>query len=181
LAGDGEAVVMHWRRRGGAEVPVGRLPGANDVAQGVAPLEVDLGGGIEAAPSGAKLSLEEIALLASVRKSPSDGIEVIVVSALRSLDTRPAFKVYPQGTFSGALAGSAITAWSLLDGTGRFPYGLARLTGELLLPPGYRPPAEDTLFAEPLSELAGVEAHKRIGAVTGSRITERGRGLSTRK
>jgi hypothetical protein len=181
LAGDREAVVLCWRRRDGTAVPVGRLPEANDIAQAVAPLQIDLGGGIEAAPSGPLLSLEEIAVLASGRKSPSDGFDVIVVSELRSLQARPAFKVYPQGPYSGPLAGSAIAAWSLLDGTSRYPYGLARLTGELLLPSAVRPAPEDTLFAEPLSESAGVDAHKRIGAITGSRITERTRVLTTRK
>jgi hypothetical protein len=181
LAGDREAVVLRWRRRDGAAVSVARLPEAADVGQAVMPLQIDLKGGIEAAPSGTLLSLEEMALLASGRTSPADGFDVIVVSELRSLASRPAFKVYPQGLFSGSLAGSAIMAWSLLDGTGRFPYGLARATGELLLPPAYRPAPEDTLFAEPLSEHPGVEAHKRIGSVTGSRIAERGRGLSTRK
>jgi len=181
LAGDREAVVLRWRRRDGAAVSVARLPEASDVAQAVMPLQVDLNGGIEAAPSGSLLSLEEIALLASGRSSPADGFDVIVVPELRSLEAHPAFKVYPQGQFTSALAGSAIAAWSLLDGTGRFPYGLARLTGELLLPPAFRPAPEDTLFAEPLSAAPGVDAHKRIGAATGSRIAERGRGLSTRK
>lgn len=180
LAGDREAVVLLWRKRDGAPVPVERLLEREDLAQAVTPLQVDLKG-VEAAPSGPFLSLEEVALLAAGRPSRADGIDVLVVSELRSLEARPAFKVYPPGPFPASLSGSAIVSWALLDGTGRFPYGLARVTGELLLPPGYRPAPEDTLFAEPLSESASVDAHKRIGAVTGSRIAERGRGLSTRK
>ena len=68
-----------------------------------------------------------------------------------------------------------------MDGSGRFPYGLARVAGELLLPPGFRPGPEDSLFAEPLSEAPGVGAHKRVSAATGGRIAERGRGLSGKK
>jgi len=181
LAGDREAVVLHWRTRDGSSVSVARLPDAADVAQAVAPLQVDLKGGLEAAPSGPALSLEEVALLAGGRNSRVDGFDVLVVSELRALQSRPAFKVYPPGQFPASLAGCAIAPWSLLDGTGRFPYGLARITGELLLPSGYRPRPEDTLFADPLTETAGVEAHKRVSAATGSRIMERGRGLSTRK
>jgi hypothetical protein len=181
LAGDREAVVLHWRRRDGSSVPVARLAEAADVGQSVAPLQVDLKGGLEAAPSGPSLSLEEVALLAGGRNARADGFDVFVVSELRALQSRPAFKVYPPGQFPASLAGCAIAPWSLLDGTGRYPYGLARLAGELLLPSGYRPRPEDTLFADPLTETAGVEAHKRVSAATGSRIMERGRGLSTRK
>ena len=69
----------------------------------------------------------------------------------------------------------------MLDGTGRYPYGLARVAGDLLLPPGARPGADDTLFADPLSEAAGVDARKRVTSATGLKIAERGRGLQAGK
>jgi hypothetical protein len=72
-------------------------------------------------------------------------------------------------------------SWPVVDGTGKYPYALARALGELLLPASLRPSPEDTLFADPLSESAGIDARKRVSAATGARIAERGRGLSLRK
>jgi len=181
LAGDREAVVLLWKHRDGTPAAVLGIVASNDVAQAVAPLSVDLVDGIEVAPTGSALSLEETALLASGKKAPSEGFDVFIVGGLHSLETRPAFKVYPEGQFSPLVSSSAIVSWPVVDGSGKYPYALARTLGELLMPPSLRPAPEDTLFAEPLSESAGIDAHKRISAATGARIAERGRGLSGRK
>ncbi|HLY09698.1 MAG TPA: hypothetical protein VKW04_10380 [Planctomycetota bacterium] len=181
LAGDREAVIVRWKRPDGSPAAVEKLPGSNDVAQGVEPLSVDLSDGIEVSPTGATLSLEETALLASGRPAPAEGIDLFVVAGLRSLQLRPAFKVYPEAQFPPLIASSAIVSWPVVDGTGRYPYALARALGELLLPLALRPAPDDTLFADPLSESAGVDAHKRLSAATGARISERGRALSGRK
>jgi hypothetical protein len=177
LAGDREAVVLRVRRRDGTPVAIEPLAAGNDVAQAVTPLPAMTLDGVEAAPTAGLLSLEEIALLASGKGPSSQGLDLFVVAGLRSLQSRPTFKVYPAGPF----AGSALVSWTILDGSGRFPYGLARVVGELLLPSGTVPSPEDTLFAEPMSESAGVDARKRVTAATGSKIAERGRWLSGKK
>jgi hypothetical protein len=181
LAGDKESVVVRVRRREGSAATVERLPGGGDVAQSVAPIQVDGTEGVEVAPTASLLSLEEMALLASGKGPPSEGFDVFVVPGLHSLQARPAFKVYPDGVFPVSLSGSAVVSWPLLDGTGKYPYGLARVAGELLLPPGARPGPEDTLFADPPSEGFGVEGHKRVTSATGRNIAERGRGLPAGK
>lgn len=181
LAGDREAVVIRWRRRDGSPAAVEGSAASNDIAQAVTPLAVDLLDGLEVAPTGSALSLEEAALLATGKAAPAEGFDLFVVASLHSLQAQPAFKVYPEASFPAAIAGSAAVSWSVLDGSGRYPYALARLLGELLLPPSLRPAPEDTLFADPLSETTGVDARKRLSAATGSRIAERGRGLSGRK
>jgi hypothetical protein len=181
LAGDREAVVLRVRRRDGSPAAVDRIVEGNDVSQAVTPLPGEGLDSIEVAPTADLLSLEEIALLASGKGPPSQGFDVFIVKELHSLQERSAFKVYPEGLFPASMAGSAVVSWPILDGTGRFPFGLACVAGELLLPPGVRPSAEDTLFARPLSEAPGVDARKRVTATTGARIAERGRGLSSRK
>jgi len=181
LAGDREAVVLLWKHRDGSPAVIEALAASNDVAQAVSPLSVDLADGIEVAPSGPALSLEETALLASAKKGPAEGFDLFVVARVVSLQTRPAYKVYPEGQFSSRVASSAVVSWPVVDGTGKVPYALARTLGELLLPPSLHPSPQDTLFADPLSESAGVDARKRISAATGARIAERGRGLSLRK
>ena len=180
LAGDLEAVLLRWRRRDGSPAAVERFDGSNDVSQAVAPPALELRDGIEVAPSAARLSLEETAMLAA-RAAPAEGFDVFVVSELRSLQARPAFKVYPEIQFPSSIAGSAVASWSILDASGRYPYAFARLAGEMLLPPSLRPSPEDTLFADPLSEKPGIDARKRISAATGARIAERGRGLPGKK
>jgi hypothetical protein len=181
LAGDREAVVLRVRRRDGRAATVERLAEANDVAQALTPLPSELGAGVEAAPSGALLSLEELAVLATGRGTPADGLDVFIVTSLRSFQARPAYKVFPDGLFPASLAGSALVSWTILDGSGKYPYGLARVVGDLLLPAGLRPGPDDTLFADPLSEAPGVTAHKRLTAATGQKIAERGRGLAGKK
>jgi hypothetical protein len=181
FAGDREAVVLRVRRRDGTPAAVDRIVDGNDVSQAVSPLPAGGLDGIEVSPSSTLLSLEEIALLASGKGAPSQGFDLFIVAGLHSLEQRPSFKVYPEGLFPGSMAGSAIVSWAILDGTGRFPFGLALVAGELLLPPGVRPSADDTLFAKPMSEAPGVDAHKRVTAATGAKIAERGRGLSSRK
>jgi hypothetical protein len=181
LAGDRDAVVLRVRRRDGTPASVERLAEGNDVAQAVTPLSTEAGAGVEAAPSGELLSLDELAILAAGRGTPADGFDVFVVSSLRSFQARPAYKVYPDGLFPPSLSGSALVSWSILDGSGTYPYGLARVAGELLLPAGLRPGPGDTLFSEPLSEASGLSAHKRVTAAMGLRIAERGRGLEGKK
>jgi hypothetical protein len=181
LAGDRDAVILQWNRRGGGPVEVEALAASDDLAQAVTPLGLNLSEGLEVAPSGSGLSVDEEALLASGRKGSSDGIDLFVVAGVRSLLERPAFKVYPEGRVPALIASSAVVSWPIMDATGRYPYALARVFGELLLPPSLRPGPEDTLFSDPLSESAGVDAHKRLSAATGARIAERGRGLAGRK
>jgi hypothetical protein len=139
LAGDRDAVVLRVRHRDGTPAGVERLAEGNDVAQAVTPLPADAGAGVEAAPSGELLSLDELAVLAAGRGTPADGFDVFVVSSLRSFQARPAYKVYPDGLFPASLSGSALVSWSILDGSGTYPYGLARVAGELLLRRGCGP------------------------------------------
>jgi len=181
FAGDREALVVRVRRRDGTTAAVEPLADGNDVAQAVTPLTFDPRGGVEASPSASTLSLHEVALLLSGRVAPSDGIDIFIAPDLHSLQVRRAFKVYPDGVFPAPLGGAVLVSWAIVDGSGKFPYALARALGELLLPPGARPAPEDTLFAEPLSESSGVAAHKRVTAATGLRIAERGRGLAGKK
>lgn len=181
FAGDREAVVLRVRHRDGSAATVAALAEGADVAQALSPLEVDGADGVEVAPTAALLSLEEIALLASGKGAPAEGFDVFIVSGLHSLQARSAFKVYPAGVIPSPLSGSALVSWPVLDGTGRHPYGLARVVGELLLPPGARPGVDDTLFADPLSEAPGVDGRKRVTAALGLKIAERGRGLQAGK
>jgi hypothetical protein len=180
LAGDREALVVRVRRRDGVPARVEPLAAGNDISQAVTPVAIDPGSGIEASQSTTTLTLDEVALLASGRETPRDGIDVYIVSELGALQARRAIKVYPDADFPASLAGVAVLSWAVLDGSGRFPYALARAVGELLLPAGWRPGSQDTLFAEPLSESPGASAHKRITAATGQKIAERGRGLAAK-
>ena len=181
FAGDRDAVLLRVRRRDGKAAAVERLVEWNDVAQAATPLEAAPPDAVEVAPSATLLSLEEAAVLASAKGARAEGLDFFIVAGLRALKDRPPFKVFPDGIFPYALAGSAIVSWAILEGTGRYPYGLARAAGEMLLPPGVAPGADDTLFSDPLSEAPGVGARKRLSSATGLKITERGRGLSGRK
>ena len=81
-------------------------------------------------------------------------------------------------------SGTAIGDWIVeepMDGSDRYPYALARALGELLLPSGVKPGLDDTLFADPLSELPGIDARKRISPATALKISNRGRALPERK
>lgn len=174
LAGDREAVVVRVRRPDGAPALVEKLGDGNDVAQALTPLPSQLHEGIEVSAAGDLRSLEEMALLEAGKGDRAGGVDLFIVAGLRSLQSRPSYKVHPGGI--------AIMPWTLVDGSGRYPYGLARVLGEMLLPPGVEPaPGEDSLFADPLSEGPGVGAHKRVTAATGTKIAERGRGLSGKK
>ena len=175
LAGDREAVVVRVRRADGSPATLERLAEGNDVAQAVTPLPAQLVDGVEVSPTPGVLTLEEIALLASGKGAASEGVDVYIVTALHSLQARPNFKLHPQGLPPWSTAGSAIVSWPLLDGGGKYPYGLARILGGLVLPGA--PAAADTLFAEPLSEAPGVLAHKRVTAATAAKIAERAKGL----
>lgn len=177
--GDREAVVVRVRRSDGSPATLEALTAGQDVAQAVTPLPSQLIDAIEVSPSATGLSLEEIALLGSGKGAASDGVDVYLVSGLRALQARPAFKTHPQGLPPWSTAGSAIVSWPLLDAGGKYPYGLARILGELVLPGP--PAAGDTLFADPMSEAPGVAAHKRVTAATAAKIAERGRALSGRK
>lgn len=181
FAGDRESVVLRVRRQNGTPADAGRLADAHDVAQAVEPLPSAVPDDLEVSPSAGLLSLEEIALLASGKGAPFQGFDVFIVPGLRSLQSRPAFKVYPDAALPPSLTGSAVVSWAILDGSGRYPYGLARVAGQWLLPPGWTPAPEDTLFTDPLSEAAGVDARKRLTAATGLKIAERGRGLAGKK
>lgn len=181
IASDKEAVVVRVRRRDGRPVTLEPLRDGHDVSQAVLPLGADLADGCEVTTDAGHLSLEELALLLGLRTGQAEGIDVILVSRLRSDAERGArFKYYPDDLFSAALAGAAIVSWEIADGSGRYPYALARVTGSLLLPPGWRPRPEDSLFDPELSVSAAADAHKRVGPVTGARIQERGRGLGAK-
>lgn len=173
LAGDRDAVVVRVRRPDGTPAAVEPLADGNDVAQAVTPLPGRLQEGIEVSSTADFRSLEEMAVLESGKGDRTGGFDIYIVTGLHSLQARPSFKVYP--------GGAAIVSWKLLDGTGRHPYGLARVAGEILLPPGVKPAPGDTLFADPISEAPGVDSHKRVTAATGEKIAERGRGLSSKK
>jgi hypothetical protein len=174
LVGDREAVLVRVRRGDGTPATVEALAEGQDVAQAVTPLPAQLPDGIEVSATPALLTLEEIALLGSGKSAASDGVDIFIVTGLRALQARPAFKILPEGLPPWSTAGSAIVSWTLVDGIGRFPYGLARILGELMLP---CPPAPgDTLFEEPMSEAPGVAARKRVTAATAAKIAERGRG-----
>jgi hypothetical protein len=175
LAGDREGVVVRVRRADGSPAALERLAEGNDVAQAVTPLPAQLADGIEVSPTPTVLTLEEIALLGSGKGAASEGVDVFIVTALHSLQAWPSFKIHPQGLPPWSTAGSAIVAWPLLDGRGKYPYGLARILGGLVLPGA--PAAADTLFAEPMSEGPGVLAHKRVTAATAAKIAERAKGL----
>ncbi|HLY73973.1 MAG TPA: hypothetical protein VKU80_07620, partial [Planctomycetota bacterium] len=126
LAGDPEAVLLLWKHGDGTAAAVEGLAVSNDVAQAVAPLSVELADGIEIAPSGSTLSLEETALLATGKRASSEGFDLFVVRGIHSIQTRPAFKVYPEGQFSPLVASSAVVSWQVMDESGRYPYALAR-------------------------------------------------------
>jgi hypothetical protein len=174
LAGDPEGIVVRVRRPDGNPPKLEPLPEGNDIAQAVTPLAAAPADGVEVHPTPGALTLDELALLGAGKSAASDGFDLFIVTELRSLQSRPAFKVHRLGLPPWSTAPSAIVSWPLLDGSGRFPYGLARALGELVLP--VPPAAGDTLFAEPLSEQPGIAAHKRVTAATASKIAERGRG-----
>jgi hypothetical protein len=173
LAGEPEAVVVRVRRPDGTLPKLEPLADGNDIAQAVTPLPAIPTDGIEVASKPSVLTFEEIALLGSGKGAAPDGFDVYIVTGLRSLQTRPAYKTHPRGLPPWSTASSAIVSWPLLDGSGRYPYGLARILGELVLP--VTPSAGDTLFADPISEQPGVAAHKRVTAETAIKIAERGR------
>ena len=181
FTGDPEAVVLRFHRRDGTPAVLERLTGGEDISQNAAPLEADLSNGCEVAPDQRFLTLEEIALLAGVRRSPSLGMDIFLVSELRSLKARSAFKVYPSRSFPASLSGAAVVSWKVADGSGRYPYAMARVLGELLIPPDVRVGDGDTLFREPLSPLPGPTANKRVTGATGLKISERGRGSGSEK
>lgn len=182
LAGDRQAVVVEVRRRDGSPARVERLSEGEDLSQAVAPLEANAWDrDLEVTSAPETLTIDELGILAVGRQKTSPGMEVFLLPGLHSPEGRPAFKIYPAFRFPRKIAGSVAIAWPLMDQSGRFPYGLARALGELLLPAGLRPSPEDTLFADPLSESAGTGAHKRVTETTALRIAERGRELSSQK
>jgi hypothetical protein len=180
FGGDAGAVLLRVTRADGAPAVLEPLPEPGDAAQSARPLTSDLSDGCEVAASSGRLSLEEAAVVAGGRAGVAAGLDLFVVSDLRALAERPAFKVHPAGAGPApALAGSALLAWSILDGSDRHPYALARALGELLLPGGTVPGAEDTLFSDPLSESSGVTANKRVGPALARRFLEGGGAASS--
>ncbi|HXX94337.1 MAG TPA: hypothetical protein VEN81_11945, partial [Planctomycetota bacterium] len=179
IPSDREAVVLRVRRRDGRPVELSALADGQDVAQSFALLAGDLAGGCEVTTDPKLLTLEELMLLLGLRVGPPEGIDLFVVKALRSDALEPArYKIYPDEVFPAPLSGAAVVAWEVADGSGRYPYALARVVGELLLPPGWRPRPEDSLFSGELSIQSSPDANKRVGPTTGTRIRERGRGQS---
>jgi hypothetical protein len=179
FGGDPEAVLLRVLRADGSPVSLQPLPGEGDVSQSSRPLVADLSDGCEVAAAPSRLSLEEAAVIVGGREGGLEGLDLFLVSELRSLSARPAYKVYPAGQgLPPALAGSALLSLKAMDASGRYPYLLARVLGELLMPPGVKPGPEDTLFQDPVSELLGVDARKRVSPATARKILERGRSNS---
>jgi hypothetical protein len=179
LSSDRQAVVLRVRRRDGRPVALELLADGQDVAQSVSLLTADLSDGCEVTADSNLLSLEELSLLLGHRAVAPQGIVLFLVRALRSDAMEPAwYKIYPDEVFPPPLSGAAVVAWEMADGSGRYPYALARVLGELLLPTGWRPRPEDSLFSGELSPAAAAGANKRVGPATGARIRDRGRGLT---
>jgi hypothetical protein len=173
LAGDPEAVLLRVRRRDGSPAKVEAFGEPQDAAQSALPLVLGARAGCEIDPEGRTRTLDEAAVLAGCRGQGGEGLDLVLVGEIRSGAGRRAFRAYASGA-------AIVGPWAL-ESPGRYPYALGRILGELLLPPGVRPSEEDTLFAEPLSEAAGVEARKRVGAETARQILERGRVLAGQK
>jgi hypothetical protein len=178
---DREAVVLRVRRRDGLPVVLEPLREGQDIAQGVTLLPGVASDGCEVTTDPTLLSLEELAVLLGLREGAPEGLDLFLVGTLRSDAVESSrYKIYPGGVFAAPLSGAALVAWEMVDGSGRYPYALARVLGELLLPPGWRPRAEDSLFMGELSPSAAADANKRVGPSTGAQIRERGRGLAAK-
>ncbi len=183
LAGDREAVLLRVRRKDGTPAELEPLGQYEDLGQRAAPVRADFSDGCEVTAGRGPLSLEEVALLLGGRASRSEGVDVFVVSRLRASERGEEYllKVHPDGAGAPSVTGAAVVSRLLVDGGDRYPYGLARAMGEILLPGRHRPGPEDTLFAEPLSEASGPGGHKRVGRATGAWILQRGRHLAAEK
>jgi hypothetical protein len=179
LVSDREAVLLRLAPPGPGPVRLGALPGGQDVGQSIRPLVADLAEGCEVASDPRLLSLEEIAVILGSRGRREEGFDLFVLSALRSSGRSLDFKYYPGWAFPEALSDSALLSWPILDGSGRYPYALARVLGLLLLPAGEPLDPADTLFLDPLSERPGPSANKRVSARTGAKI--RGPGRARRR
>jgi hypothetical protein len=171
LEGDSDAAILRIRRGDGRPARVEPLASGADAGQAATPL-VARGGGCEVAVRTRGLSLDEAALLLGARPAGGRGVDVFVVGDLRAGSERPAYKVYPSWAYPPAVAGAVVAARGIADGSGRYPYALARALGELFLPEDWRPGEGDTLFKEPLSEGAGVLARKRVTPRTAARMFE---------
>jgi hypothetical protein len=150
------------------------LAAGADVGQAAVPLSGKGGGGCEVAVRTRGLSLDEAALLLGARSGEGRGVDVFVVGEVWAGSERPAYKVYPSWAYPPPASGAVVAARRIADGSGRYPYALARALGELFLPEGWRPGEGDTLFEEPLSEAPGVLARKRVGPQTAARMFEPG-------
>ncbi len=175
FATDSEALVVRLARVDSAPVTIEALDRGRDISQLLTPLVADVSNGCQIAPRAPTLSIDEIGILLGLKKDMPAGIDLFVVEEIWAGLELPTFKAYPEGIFSPYLAHSALVSWALLDGTGKFPYGLARIFGEIFLPPGFRPADPHSLFAEPLSEDPAVETNKRVGSKSGAKISERAR------
>jgi hypothetical protein len=181
LASDREAVVLRIRRRDGRPAVLEPLLDGQDVSQSLTCLGADLDRGCEVSGEPGLLSLDELTLLLGLRSGSGDRMDVLLVGKIRT-DARQVsrFKYYPDDAFSPPLSGAAIVSWEISDGSGRYPYALAQVLGSLLLPSGWRPRPEDSLFNPELSPAAAADAHKRVSPQTGARIRERGHGESAK-
>lgn len=174
LEGDSDAAVLGVRRGDGRPVRVEALADATDTGQAAVPLGARRVGGCEVAIRTRGLTLDEAALLLGARPGGGSGVDVFVVEELRAGPDRPAYKVYPAWEYPAAVSGAVVAARRIADGSGRYPYALARALGELFLPEDWRPGEGDTLFEEPLSEFPGAGARKRVGPGTAARMFESG-------
>lgn len=174
LEGDSDAAILRVLRGDGRPARVEPLAAGADVGQAAVPLSGKGGGGCEVAVRTRGLSLDEAALLLGARSGEGRGVDVFVVGEVWAGSERPAYKVYPSWAYPPPASGAVVAARRIADGSGRYPYALARALGELFLPEGWRPGEGDTLFEEPLSEAPGVLARKRVGPQTAARMFEPG-------
>jgi hypothetical protein len=176
LPSDREAVVLRLRRRDGGAVSLERIHEMEDVSLSAELLEPALSEGCVVAAERSIVSLDEAAVLLGLRGAPSEGVDLFIVRRLRAEGDRTIFsKVYRSDDVPAPLAGAALAAWEIADGSGNYPYGLAQVLGLLLLPPGWSPRPEDTLFDPELSRAPSVNVQKRVGRLTGAKVREGGR------
>lgn len=171
LPDDPDAVLLRIMKPGAA---VELLPEAGDLSQILHRPTPDPSGNLSLGVPARMVTLDELGLILGNKGKFADGFDLFIVEGVAGGPDAPSFKAYPGWAFTAAISGSAILSWKIADGAGKYPYALARVLGELLLSPGFRPPEKRSLFADPLSEAAGVGANKRLGPWAREKLGGRG-------
>src|ERR1043166_7574728 len=172
IPSDREAVVLRVRRRDGGPVSLERIRDREDVSLSAEVLAPDLASGCEVGAE-RQISLDEAAILLGLRGASSDGIDLFLVPQLRAEGGNVVFsKSYRSENFAAPISGAALASWEIAGGSEKYPYGLAQALGVLLLPAGWNPRSEDSLFEPVLAERAAAGAPKRVGRLTGDRVRE---------